>query len=210
MGRVPPKWSKGSQGNAVCGNIPLVTTTQTTIDSTPWPEPRDEPRCIALLGHVGQIRSLVAARLGEDQAVDDVVQEIAVAVASNRDAQPEGWGAWLSRISIRYVLIYRRKAGRRHKLIASVAGRLNASDATRTPLDWLIDEERRSDVRTALGRLAPADAEILLLKYRDDLKTHEIARKLGLSESATEARLHRARGRLRAELLGTGVDDASQ
>jgi RNA polymerase sigma-70 factor (ECF subfamily) len=68
------------------------------------------------------------------------------------------------------------------------------------PLGWLLAEERRSLVRRALAALAPRDAEILLLKYTEDWNYHQIAEHLGVSHAAVEARLHRARARMRQEL----------
>jgi len=61
-------------------------------------------------------------------------------------------------------------------------------------------DERRRMVRVALEKLPPRDAEILMLKYTENWNYHQIARQLGISHSAVEARLHRARQRLRVEL----------
>ncbi len=72
-------------------------------------------------------------------------------------------------------------------------------------MGWLLSEERRGLVRTAMARLAKRDAEILMLKYNEDWSYHELAQRLGISHSAVEARLHRARGRLRAELAALDV-----
>ena len=58
-------------------------------------------------------------------------------------------------------------------------------------------------VRAALQRLPRRDAEILLLKYTEDWSYRELAAHLGVSESAVEARLHRARTRLREAMIGT-------
>jgi RNA polymerase sigma-70 factor (ECF subfamily) len=73
------------------------------------------------------------------------------------------------------------------------------------PLGWLLAEERRRQVRQALARLPRRDAEILLLKYTEEWSYREMARRLGISESAVEARLHRARQRMRAELTALDV-----
>ena len=55
-------------------------------------------------------------------------------------------------------------------------------------------------VREAMLRLPKRDAEILLLKYEEDWSYQALADHLGISHSAVEARLHRARQRLRDEL----------
>ena len=63
-------------------------------------------------------------------------------------------------------------------------------------------EERRTLIREALLALPARDAEILLLKYTENWNGRELARHLGVSESCVEARLHRARQRLRAAMVG--------
>ncbi|MFH1268527.1 MAG: sigma-70 region 4 domain-containing protein, partial [Planctomycetota bacterium] len=60
-------------------------------------------------------------------------------------------------------------------------------------------------VRTALERLPGRDAEILLLKYTEDWSYRELAERLGISRSAVQARLHRARKRMRTELAALEV-----
>jgi RNA polymerase sigma-70 factor (ECF subfamily) len=66
-------------------------------------------------------------------------------------------------------------------------------------------EERRKLVRAALARLPGRDAEILMLKYTENWSYHQIASHLGIGHSAVEARLHRARARMRAELAALNV-----
>jgi RNA polymerase sigma factor (sigma-70 family) len=68
------------------------------------------------------------------------------------------------------------------------------------PLEWLLAEERRDQIRAAMKRLPARDAEILMLKYTQDWSYHALAEHLGVSHSAVETRLHRARQRLRDEL----------
>jgi RNA polymerase sigma-70 factor (ECF subfamily) len=114
----------------------------------------------------------------------------------------------LYRLAVTQTLLYRRKQGRRRKLIDKYAQRNRPSESDNRqadPLSWLLTEERRDKVRAALKRLPPRDAEILLLKYTEDWSYRELADRLGVSESAVEARLHRARQRLRTELASLDV-----
>ena len=57
--------------------------------------------------------------------------------------------------------------------------------------------ERRLVVREGLASLAPADREVILLKFLGRLSNAELARALGCSESNAGTRLHRAVERLR-------------
>ena len=108
-------------------------------------------------------------------------------------------------------MLYRRKHGRRRKLTQRFADETQPTERDRrtvNPLEWLLADERGRMVREALGRLVERDAEILLLKYSEDWSYHDIATHLGTSHSAVEARLHRARGRLRDALSAMNVIEA--
>ena len=70
----------------------------------------------------------------------------------------------------------------------------------REPLDWLLSSERQRLVRQAVGSLHHRDQELLLLKYLHNWSYKQIAEHLGVSDSAIESRLHRARQKLRDEL----------
>jgi RNA polymerase sigma factor (sigma-70 family) len=167
----------------------------------------------ALAAHDRWLRTAVRARLGEPQAVDEVMQEVALAAVAQRAPlhDPARVGAWLYRLAVRQVLLYRRRCGRQRRLLGSYADR-RASDtgAAPDPLDWLLQDERQALVRAALGRLSGRDAEILLLKYTEDWSYRELAAHLGIGESAVEARLHRARQRLRAAMIGTHALEVSE
>jgi RNA polymerase sigma-70 factor (ECF subfamily) len=116
---------------------------------------------------------------------------------------PEKVAPWLYRLAVRQTLLYRRKQGRRRKMVDRYAQRFRPSEANNRqadPMAWLLAEERRTQVRLAMSRLPKRDAEILLLKYNEDWSYDTLAKHLGISQSAVEARLHRARQRLRTEL----------
>lgn len=152
------------------------------------------------------LRSIVYARVGEPGAVDDVMQEVALAAVrqSAPIADSSKVAPWLYRLAVRYVLLYRRKMGRTRKLLDRYAERFQPSSDDQhleaNPLAWLLSEERRDLVRRALQQLRGGDVEILMLKYTENWSYHEIAEHLSVSHSAVEARLHRARERLRASL----------
>src|SRR5262245_22336799 len=125
----------------------------------------------ALAQHDRWLRTVVLARVREPQAVEEVLQEVALAAVKQAaplsDAQKVP--PWLYRPAVLQALLYRRKCGRRRRLVgryAEQAERGGWSHAvTADPLNWLLAEERRSLVRRAMSHLAPRDAEILLLKY---------------------------------------------
>ena len=171
--------------------------------SEPGADPVDWPAVLAQ--HERWLRTVVLARVGEPAAADDVMQEVAVAAVEkgHQLRDPASAAPWLYRLAVMAALQYRRRMGRRRKLIDRYSERRPPTDNdTREidPLDWLLADERKKLVRRALGRLPQRDAEILLLKYTEDWSYRELAEHLGLTTSAVEARLHRARQKMRRAL----------
>jgi RNA polymerase sigma factor (sigma-70 family) len=164
----------------------------------------------ALAEHDRWLRTVVVARLGEAQAVDEVMQEVALAAVAQRAPLDDATkiAPWLYRLAVLQSLLYRRKRGRGRKLVDRYAERVRPSDADdrADPLAWLIADERRRLVRAGLAELPARDTEILLLKYSENWSYREIASRLGIGESAVEARLHRARAKLRTVLQSTSAE----
>jgi RNA polymerase sigma-70 factor, ECF subfamily len=163
-----------------------------------------------LAEHDRWLRRVVASRLGEPQAVDEVMQDVALAAVAQRSPlhNPARVAVWLYRLAVRQVLIYRRKTGRQRSLVGRYAARKDVSeiDAAPSPLGWLVRDERQQLVQDALRRLPPRDAELFILKYAEGYTARELAERLGVTVSTIEARLHRARRRLRAELAGLAAE----
>ena len=80
-----------------------------------------------------------------------------------------------------------------------------AGSASAGTLDDIGPQPGKARFRQALAQLQPRDAEILLLKYTENWNYHQIATHLGSGHAAVEARLHRARARLRMELAALDV-----
>jgi RNA polymerase sigma-70 factor, ECF subfamily len=158
----------------------------------------------ALVEHERWLRRVVAARVSEPQAVDEVMQEVALSAVGKRSPlkNPASIAVWLYRLAIRQVLLYRRRTGRQRGLVVRYAARHGGSgiDATASPLAWLVRDERQQIVQVALRRLPERDAQLLILKYTEGYAARELAERLGVAVATVEARLHRARHRLRVEL----------
>ncbi|HEY4761205.1 MAG TPA: sigma factor, partial [Thermoguttaceae bacterium] len=156
---------------------------ETAIMAMTQPDPRrksevhsgvcssDEPHAIdwprVLAEHDRWLRTVVFARLDEPQAVDEVMQEVALAAVRQKApiSDTKKVAAWLYRLAVMQTLLYRRKQGRRRKLIDRFAQRFRPTERDNRqmdPLDWLLSEERRQKVRTAIKRLSRRDAEILM------------------------------------------------
>ena len=171
--------------------------------------------CAALMTHDRWLRTVVFARVGESQVVDEVMQEVSLAAVRQKAPLQDATkvAPWLYRLAVTQSLLYRRKQGRRRKLVDGYVRRFQPTEEDlrqSDPLGWLLADERRRLVRKALARIPQRDSEILLLKYTEDWSYRELARHLGITEGAVEARLHRARGRLRDELAALEVVEADR
>jgi RNA polymerase sigma factor (sigma-70 family) len=159
----------------------------------------------ALAEHGRWLRTVLAARGVERGSLDEVMQQAATAAldGAGRLRDCGRVGAWLYRIAVTQALLHRRRSGRRRKLATRFAesGVAPCEAVDQDPLAWLLVEEEQQLVRRALAAMPPRDAEILLLKYTEDWTYRQLAEQLGTTESAIEARLHRARARLRSTLM---------
>jgi RNA polymerase sigma-70 factor (ECF subfamily) len=164
--------------------------------------PIDWGRC--LTEHQGWLQSVILARTGEPQAVDEVWQEVSLAAV--RQASPLHDAAcapaWLYRLAVVQSIRYRRQQARQRRLAREASTANGHAPVAEDPFQWLLREERQQLVREALGQLTGRDAEILVLKYHERWSYSRIADVLGISESAVDARVFRARERLRRQLAG--------
>jgi RNA polymerase sigma-70 factor (ECF subfamily) len=162
-----------------------------------------------LIQHDRWLRTVLFARLRDRVAVDEVMQEVSLAALQQRSPLRDASrvAPWLYRLAVLQSLLYRRKRGRDRRLAGRYAQHAESDPVAGSsdPLEWLITDERRSLVQQALSKLPDRDREILLLKYTENWSYHELAAHLGVSHSAVEARLHRARSRLRGQLTRLNV-----
>ncbi len=190
---MPTTGCGGETAAASAAAVPLV------LD---WP--------VILAAHEGWLRRVITARVQERQAVEEVMQEVALAAVAQRSPllNPGRLVGWLYRLAVRQALIYRRKAGRQRALVGRYARQqaTGGEDPGLSPLSWLLRDERRGMVQQALRRLPPRDADLLVLKYAEGWSARELAGRLGVKTAAVEERLHRARGRLRTELTALATE----
>ena len=147
------------------------------------------------------LRKVLYNRVGDRDAVDDLMQEIGLAI-SRPELRPDDEnkiGAWLYRVAIRQAYLYRRKKGRFRKLVGAAAQEpgMASSAETSNPLSWLLGREHRAAVREAMNRLKATDRDILTLKYVENWTYRELAERLGVTVHTIEHRLLKAKERLR-------------
>jgi RNA polymerase sigma factor (sigma-70 family) len=181
---------------------PEQPTTRNQAPTIDWPR--------YLAEHEGWLRGVILARTGEPQAVDEIWQEVSLAAIEQRAPVVSGEKAagWLYRVAVVRSIRYRRQCARQRKRLARLALESNGHASTPDdPFEWLLGEERRQLVRQALSELTGRDAEILMLKYQERWSYRRIAALLAISESAVDARVFRARERLRRRLAHYFTND---
>jgi len=144
--------------------------------------------------HFDAIHRYVSRRLGGALADDIAANVFAEAFAGRASFLAEVGDArpWLYGIATNLIRHHRRRE--------SAAWRAYAKHGV-DPLG--IDAKPRVDevaVSRALGRLAKADRDALLLMVWADLAYEDIATALGVPLGTVRSRIHRARARLRLEL----------
>lgn len=151
--------------------------------------------------HRRWLTTVLVARGVEPAYIDDVLQEVSVAALAGAERLRDRTkvASWLYRIAVTSALQHRRRLGRRRRHWQSYA-ETRTVGTERDALDWLLVKEQRQLVRQVLEHLPPREAELLLLKYTEDWSYRQLADHLGTSISAVEARLHRAREKLRSAL----------
>lgn len=169
----------------------------------------------AMASHGRSLRLAILARVRDRHAADEILQEVALAAVAQKSPIRDlaRLGAWLRQLAVRQALLYRRGRGRRLRMVERQARRMESRDGesiSADPLDWLVRDERAGLVRSALSRLPPRDAEVLLLKYLEGWDYRTLADHLGTTTSAIEARLHRARAKLRDELSAKRLNEVGE
>lgn len=157
--------------------------------------------------HARWLQTVILARSGDPGATDEIYQEVVLAVIRQHpDVAEQKIAPWLYGLAVRQSLLHRRRLGRQRKLRQRL--RVDSpveTDDSLDPLIWLLADERQQLIRRAVEQLHAKDAELLLLKYTEDWTYHDLAAHLGISHSAVETRLHRARQRLRVALVALEV-----
>lgn len=165
------------------------------------PSQVDEERFRRLYADAYRPLLAYALRRGESRAdAEEVVSEALLAAWRRRADLPaaEETLPWLYGVARKVLANQRRGRARRQRLARLL------QPLARTATDPHA-QEPIEPVLAAMRRLPDRDQEVLRLAAWEDLSHAEIAVALGCSENAAALRLHRARQRLRAELVKEGA-----
>ncbi len=167
---------------------------------------------MGLKQHEPWLRKVLFNRVGDRDVVDDLMQEIGVAI-SRPELRPDDinrLGAWLYRVAVKQSFLYRRKMGRYRKHFSSSDEPLTtaADQQPADPLQWLMGREHQQAVRRCLRELSETDRDLLMLKYSENWTYQQLADRLGVTVHTIEHRLLKAKKRLRQLLHQAHVDVA--
>ena len=183
--------------------------TEPNAQSIDWPA--------ALEQHRPWLQNVLRCRVGDQHEVDDLFQEIALAVfrqsapkhkngspkPSTVPEDPEKVAPWLYRLAVRQAVNFHRRANRKSQ--AKPTPELDPYAPTLQPLDWMLAREQQESMQTAIERLRPQDREILTLKYNENWTYSQLAEHLGVPVRTIEYRLLNARRKLRQQLTQPGA-----
>jgi RNA polymerase sigma-70 factor (ECF subfamily) len=148
----------------------------------------------------------LSVRTGSDADCEDVLQETFVAAFRGCGGyRGEGSArSWLFGIARNLSKkIYRKRVGEPEEIVPLEELGLQAGWGRPPWTDSFAESlERRDTLEKALGRLTPEEREILILRELEGFSGEEAAAVLELSLPAMKSRLHRARLRLAALLVG--------
>jgi RNA polymerase sigma-70 factor (ECF subfamily) len=158
------------------------------------------------------LRTVVRSRVQESDAVEDIMQNIALALVRQRETLRDiaQIGAWLYQVAVRQVMMHRRTAGRRRNFenrISQQAGQGELVSSEHDPVASVLASEKQASVRVAVQQLGELDRQVLMLKYVEGWTYRQLAEMLGVSEDTIEYRLLKSRKRLKTLLQSLG--DAS-
>lgn len=157
--------------------------------------------------HYDEVLAYCTRRVGRTDADDAAADVFAVAWRRIHAIEWDTVRPWLYGIA-RGVLANRFRSGRRQRtLLGRVKGLARVADEAAE-----VQVVRRADdqeVVDAVAGMRAADREVLLLAAWEGLTGPEVAASLGISVSAAEQRLHRAKRRLAGRLEESGRSNLS-
>ena len=151
--------------------------------------------------HVDRVLRAAHRVCGNMTDAEDVLQTLFLRLARTADIDlSPNPGAYLHRAAVNAALDLIRSRARSRSVSIEAAPVEKITSGERRPDDRQIDRELAGAIRAAVSRLNPRAAELFALKYFEGYDNREIADLLGMSPMVVAVLLHRARGRVRADL----------
>lgn len=148
---------------------------------------------------LGICRRILGSREDAEDASSEVFARLPRAIKTYNRALP--FPRWLGSVASHYCIdLLRRRGAEQRALAPLAAGPGSLDNSSRSPLDALLLQEIRKDVRDAIARLPERYRAPVELRYYRDLSYDEIARELGLTRANAKTLVFRARKELQTAL----------
>jgi RNA polymerase sigma-70 factor (ECF subfamily) len=157
--------------------------------------------------HYDEVHAFCARRVGRIDAGDAAAEVFYVAWRRIDEIDASTSRAWLFGVARKVVLNQWRSTSRRSRLLDRA--RVASGAGPEQPEAVVVRRAEDEVVLAALKELRESDQEILRLSAWEELSGPEMATALGISVSAAQQRLHRAKKRL-ARRLRDRPDEAGQ
>ena len=157
--------------------------------------------------HYDEVLAYCTRRIGLSDADDIAAEVFATAWRRYDDIDWETVRPWLYGIARGVISNRWRSSKRKARLVQKMAG--HAPPRVDSPEVFIVRRVQDLEVHAALKSLRPNDREIILLAAWEELTAAEIGAALGISTSAAEQRLHRAKKRLEKVLKPSVIDTIS-
>lgn len=173
----------------------------TSIQS--WPTVSAATSSEDLAGLARQYGPLVyraAYRLvGSHAAAQDLQQDLFLLLLQRPPPTVRSWPAFLTAATVRLALNHLRRQRKWRVILQFLPNRESGNDAS--PEQTFVAEQTAAQLRSALARLKPTEAQCFALRYLHDFDIAQIASSVGISENYVSVSLHRAIKRLEAQQL---------
>jgi RNA polymerase sigma-70 factor (ECF subfamily) len=155
---------------------------------------------VALYGP--RLRYYVRKMLGHAEVTEDVLQEVWLDVyrAMPRLAHVAAFPAWIYRIARDHTNNQLRK---QHRAPQPLAEEQDVADPTQDGRGEEFTAEDAQRVHAALDKLPPAQREVLVLRFLEEMTYEDIGRVVGCPPGTVRSRIHYAKRALRRLLEGT-------
>lgn len=157
--------------------------------------------------HRSWLGGLIRRRVGCPEAVEDVLQEVALAATKSGESRGR---FWLCRVALTQSAFWLRNQLRRDRRHQSPELKSRVQEkACADPLMGLLALETQETVRRVWDHLDQEHKDILRMRIVEGLSYREIAQQLGTTERSVEYRLENARRHFRARLVEAGLEEPS-
>ncbi len=140
-----------------------------------------------------QVYNLMYRYSGSSEDAADMTQDVFCRIFEKLDLyrSQKTFFAWLYTLALNYAKDWARKNQNRKRKFDRYAHEYSNNEA-KSPASLLEADQQTSRLFTALDTLADDRRELVLLKYRHERSTRELAEIFDISESAVKMRLQRA------------------